>query len=44
MSLDHVAYKSFASIYKAFRQTGDVAELPAGVEKDATPPGHDKLL
>jgi transcriptional repressor NrdR len=43
-SLDHVAYIRFASIYKDFSEPGDFAEIAERVEKEATPPGHDKLL
>jgi transcriptional repressor NrdR len=43
-SLDHVAYIRFASIYKDFSDPGDFAEIAERVEKEATPPGHDKLL
>ena len=43
-SLDHVAYIRFASIYKDFSDPGDFAEIAERVEKEAVPPGHDKLL
>ncbi len=43
-SLDHVAYIRFASIYKDFSEPGDFAEIAERVEKEAAPPGHDKLL
>ena len=43
-SLDHVAYIRFASIYKDFSDPGDFAEIAERVEKEAAPPGHDKLL
>src|ERR1044071_2366595 len=43
-SLDHVAYIRFASIYKDFSDPGDFAEIAERGEKEATPPGHDKLL
>ena len=43
-ALDHVAYIRFASIYKDFSDPGDFAEIAERVEKEATPPGHDKLL
>jgi transcriptional repressor NrdR len=43
-SLDHVAYIRFASIYKDFSEPGDFAEIAERVEKEAVPPGHDKLL
>ena len=43
-AIDHVAYIRFASIYKDFSDPGDFAEIAERVEKDATPPGHDKLL
>ncbi|MEO7276608.1 MAG: transcriptional regulator NrdR [Sphingomicrobium sp.] len=43
-SLDHVAYIRFASIYKDFSDPGDFAEIAERVEKEATPPDHDKLL
>ncbi len=43
-SLDHVAYIRFASIYKDYSDPGDFAEIAERVEKEATPPGHDKLL
>jgi len=43
-ALDHVAYIRFASIYKDFTEPGDFAEIAERVEKEAGPPGHDKLL
>ena len=43
-SLDHVAYIRFASIYKDFSDPGDFAEIAERVEKEAVPPGHNKLL
>jgi transcriptional repressor NrdR len=43
-ALDHVAYIRFASIYKDFSDPGDFAEIAERVEKEASPPGHDKLL
>ena len=43
-ALDHVAYIRFASIYKDFSDPGDFAEIAERVEKEAVPPGHDKLL
>ena len=43
-ALDHVAYIRFASIYKDFTDPGDFAEIAERVEKEAAPPGHDKLL
>ena len=43
-SLDHVAYIRFASIYKDFSDPGDFAEIAERVEKEAAPPGHDRLL
>ena len=43
-ALDHVAYIRFASIYKDFTEPGDFAEIAERVEKEAVPPGHDKLL
>ena len=43
-SIDHVAYIRFASIYKDFSDPGDFAEIAERVEKEAAPPGHDKLL
>ena len=43
-ALDHVAYIRFASIYKDFSEPGDFAEIAERVEKEAAPPGHDKLL
>ena len=43
-SLDHVAYIRFASIYKDFSDPGDFAEIAERVEKEAVPPGQDKLL
>jgi len=42
--IDTVAYIRFASIYKDFSDPGDFAEIAERVEKEATPPGHDKLL
>ena len=42
-SLDHVAYIRFASIYKDFSDPGDFARSQNG-SREATPPGHDKLL
>ena len=43
-SLDHVAYIRFASIYKDFSDPSEFAEIAERVEKEAVPPGHDKLL
>ena len=43
-ALDHVAYIRFASIYKDFSDPGDFAEIAERVEKEAIPPGHNKLL
>ena len=43
-AIDHVAYIRFASIYKDFSDPGDFAEIAERVEKEAAPPGHDKLL
>ena len=43
-AIDHVAYIRFASIYKDFTDPGDFAEIAERVEKEAVPPGHDKLL
>jgi transcriptional repressor NrdR len=43
-ALDHVAYIRFASIYRDFSEPGDFAEIAERVEKEAVPPGHDKLL
>jgi transcriptional repressor NrdR len=43
-ALDHVAYIRFASIYKDFTDPGDFAEIAERVEKEASPPDHDKLL
>ena len=43
-ALDHVAFIRFASIYKDFSDPGDFAEIAERVEKEAIPPGHDKLL
>ena len=43
-ALDHVAYIRFASIYRDFSDPGDFAEIAERVEKEATPPGHEKLL
>ena len=43
-TVDHVAYIRFASIYKDFSEPGDFAEIAERVEKEAVPPGHDKLL
>jgi transcriptional repressor NrdR len=43
-AVDHVAYIRFASIYKDFSEPGDFAEIAERVEKEATPPDHDKLL
>ena len=43
-TIDHVAYIRFASIYKDFSDPGDFAEIAERVEKEAAPPGHDKLL
>jgi len=42
--LDHVAYIRFASIYKDFTEPGHFAEIAERVEKEAVPPGQDKLL
>ena len=43
-TLDHVAYIRFASIYKDFSDPGDFAEIAERVEKEAVPPGQDKLI
>jgi transcriptional repressor NrdR len=43
-TLDHVAYIRFASIYKDFTEPGDFAEIAERVEKEAVPPGQDKLF
>jgi transcriptional repressor NrdR len=43
-ALDHVAYIRFASIYRDFSEPGDFAEIAERVEKEAVPPGHNKLL
>ena len=43
-SLDHVAYIRFASIYRDFSDPSEFAEIAERVEKEALPPGHDKLL
>ena len=43
-SLAPVAYIRFASIYKDFSDPGDFAEIAERVEKEAAPPGHDRLL
>ena len=43
-ALDHVAYIRFASMYKDFSEPGDFAEIAERVEKEAIPPGHNKLL
>jgi transcriptional repressor NrdR len=43
-ALDHVAYIRFASIFKDFSEPGDFAEIAERVEKEAVPPGHNKLL
>jgi transcriptional repressor NrdR len=43
-ALDHVAYIRFASIYRDFSEPGDFAEIAERVEKEAIPPGHNKLL
>jgi transcriptional repressor NrdR len=43
-ALDHVAYIRFASIYKDFSEPGDFAEIAERVEKESSPPGHDKLI
>jgi transcriptional repressor NrdR len=43
-TLDHVAYIRFASIYKDFNEPGVFTEFAERVEKEALPPGHDKLL
>ena len=43
-ALDHVAYIRFASIYKDFSDPSEFAEIAERVEKEAVPPGHDKLL
>ena len=43
-ALDHVAYIRFASIYKDFSDPGDFAEIAERVEKEAVPPGQDKLI
>jgi transcriptional repressor NrdR len=43
-TLDHVAYIRFASIYKDFSEPGHFAEIAERVEKEAVPPGQDKLL
>ena len=43
-TLDHVAYIRFASIYKDFSEPGDFAAIAERVEKEAVPPGQNKLL
>ena len=43
-AIDHVAFIRFASIYKDFTDPGDFAEIAERVEKEASPPDHDKLL
>lgn len=43
-ALDHVAYIRFASIYRDFSEPGDFAEIAERVEKEAVPPGQDKLI
>jgi transcriptional repressor NrdR len=43
-TIDHVAYIRFASIYKDFSDPSEFAEIAERVEKEAVPPGHDKLL
>ena len=43
-AIDHVAYIRFASIYKDFTEPGHFAEIAERVEKEAVPPGQDKLL
>ena len=43
-TIDHVAYIRFASIYKDFSDPSEFAEIAEPVEKEAVPPGHDKLL
>ena len=43
-ALDHVAYIRFASIYKDFSDPGDFADIAERVEKEAVPPGQDKLI
>ena len=43
-ALDHVAYIRFASIYRDFSEPGDFAEIAERVDKEAVPPGHNKLL
>ena len=43
-TLDHVAYIRFASIYRDFSDPADFAEFAEKVEREAVPPGQDKLL
>ncbi len=43
-TLDHVAYIRFASIYRDFSDPADFAEFADKVEREAVPPGQDKLL
>lgn len=43
-TLDHVAYIRFASIYRDFSDPADFAEFAERVEREAVPPGQDKLL
>ena len=43
-ALDHVAYIRFASIYRDFSDPADFAEFAEKVEREAIPPGQDKLL
>jgi transcriptional repressor NrdR len=43
-ALDHVAYIRFASIYKDFSDPADFTEFAERVEREAVPPGQDKLL
>ena len=43
-TIDHVSYIRFASIYKDFSDPSEFAEIAERVEKEAVPPGHDKLL
>ena len=43
-TIDHVSYIRFASIYRDFSDPSEFAEIAERVEKEAVPPGHDKLL
>lgn len=43
-TLDHVAYIRFASIYRDFSDPADFTEFAEKVEREAVPPGQDKLL